>query len=117
MKLIVGEHSWEFEDGFQGMVNSILNVEAIAMEKATDKPFEALCKSLVEGSRLAVTAFVWVLRKRAEPTLRFVDVTFREGEFSIDISDEQAAAEAAEAESDGAQLPPPEAGEPAPETS
>ena len=72
---------------FQDLVNKILNVEAMAMERETGMTFEHLGRTLPEGSRTAVTAFVWILRKREDPRIKFHEIEFVENEWDLIITD------------------------------
>jgi hypothetical protein len=88
---------------FQDLVNKTMNVEAMAMERHTGVSFELLAGSLPAGSRTALTAFIWILRKREEPTLKFDDVSYAEEDLDIIITEadharRKEAEEAAEAE-------------------
>lgn len=65
----------------------LLNVEAIVIEKKTGLTVAALLFGLAAKSATAVTAAVWVLRKRAEPKLRFEDVVFAIGDCEIEDPD------------------------------
>ena len=60
--------------------DKILNVEAMAIEQATDRPWLAIVQGLEKGSLVSFTAIVWILRKREEPWLQFTDVQFKVGE-------------------------------------
>lgn len=68
----IGEHVLDIDPA------KLLNVEFIAIERATQGrlTMNALNKAMQAGSMEAITALVWVLRKRHEPQLRFDDVTF-----------------------------------------
>lgn len=59
-----------------GDADSITNVEAMAIERVTDMDMSTFSKKLEAGSALAITAWVWVMARRAEPTIRFDDVEF-----------------------------------------
>jgi hypothetical protein len=69
-------------------VNNLLNVELIAITKATGMELPQLGQALKDGSVLALTALVWVLRRRSEPGLRFDDVQFTIG--SLQLEDDAA---------------------------
>jgi hypothetical protein len=73
----------------------LTNVEAMAIEKVTGLDLGDFHTRLKAGSALAVTAWVWVLAKRQEPTLRFSEVEFdmtelaeQEGPTGEEIDDE-----------------------------
>ena len=61
---------------FEFDTDRLLNVECIAIEKATRLTVDQWQAGLNSGSAVAITALVWVLRKRQEPTLRYEDVAF-----------------------------------------
>ena len=54
----------------------ITNREGMSIESATDMTFTEVMDKASNGSLLALTALVWVVRKRNEPGLRFDDVDF-----------------------------------------
>ena len=56
--------------------DTLLNTEAMAIERATGWEMADFLAKLGKQSVLAMTAFVWVMAKRMEPTLRFDDVEF-----------------------------------------
>lgn len=70
MKLTVDGEVFDFD------MTRITNVEGMAIEKATGGTYVEWAQSMEAGSMLAVTALVWIVRKRQEPTLRFEDVEF-----------------------------------------
>lgn len=96
---------------FQDLVNKTMNVEAMAMERHTGVSFELLAGSLPSGSRTSLTAFIWILRKREEPTLKFDEIVYVEGDLEIIITDadharrEEAEKKAAEEEATAAEHP------------
>jgi hypothetical protein len=53
-----------------------LNVEAIAVEKAANLTWPQVMIGLNNGQMSAVTAIVWLLRKRENPVLQYSDVEF-----------------------------------------
>lgn len=57
--------TWRYEP------DKMLSSEAIAIEKVTGWEYEDFGSHLVQRSVLARKALLWVLLKRAEPTLRF----------------------------------------------
>ena len=66
----------------------LMNVEAIAIEKVCKLTVGDLLVGMATKSLLAVTAVVWVLRKRNEPRLQFSDVEFSVGECELVDPDE-----------------------------
>lgn len=68
-----------FEDGRVFETDAaprLTNVEAMAIEKVTGLELGEFHAKLQSGSALALTAWVWVMAKRQEPTLRFSEVEF-----------------------------------------
>lgn len=55
---------------------TLTNDEAMAIEKVTGGTYAQWGQALTNGSALATTAMVWILRRRNEPALRFDDVHF-----------------------------------------
>lgn len=81
MKISVDGEQYEFDP------EKMLNTEAIAIERATGQTFQQWSKSAQAGSIEAVTALVWIVRKRQQPDLRFKDVEFVLA--SVDIEDDE----------------------------
>ena len=63
--------------------NDITNREAMAIESATGVTFGEFGELLKKGSALALTALVWILKRRANPSLKFGDVDFKFGELEL----------------------------------
>lgn len=61
----------------------ILNVEAIAIEKAAGLIWTEVLVGLAQGRISAVSAVVWIMRKRANPSLLFDSVVFDVGDYEI----------------------------------
>jgi hypothetical protein len=61
-----------------------LNTEAIAVEKVANLTWPQVLVGLNTGQMSAVTAIVWLLRRRKDPTLAFADVQFDTGIEVID---------------------------------
>jgi hypothetical protein len=55
---------------------SILNTEAIAVQKVTGYGYDEWLGKCDDGDPQAVTAMVWVAMKRQNPELRYSDVSF-----------------------------------------
>lgn len=62
----------------------MMNVEAIAVEEKAGLTLAELGRQLVKGSAKAVTAILWVMRKRSEPALRYTDVTYPIGDLTME---------------------------------
>jgi hypothetical protein len=71
MKVAADGVTYDFDE------NRFLNVEFIAIERATGMTAVQWQHGLNSGSAMACTALIWICRRRAgEPTLRFDDVEF-----------------------------------------
>lgn len=81
--VVVGEERYEFVE------EDLTNVELIDIEKETDLTAVEFFQKINRGSMLAMTALVWILRRRTEPALQFKDVKFAASTFEIDNSDVQ----------------------------
>ena len=87
MKIVLGppdgpKQEWEF--------GRLMNVELIAIEKQTGLMGTEVTDALNKRSVLALTALVWVIRKRREPQLQFEHVRFAMDELSIEEDEEDA---------------------------
>lgn len=69
-------------------ISKFMNVEMIAVERATGLPVPAFFMGVYSGSMLARTALLWILRKRQEPSLLFDEVELEIGELDIQDPDE-----------------------------
>lgn len=65
----------------------LLNVEAIAIERKTGLTLMAVLAGMATGSMTAITAAVWVMRKRANPKLMFEQVVFNSGDYWLEDPD------------------------------
>ena len=81
MKLTVKGIEYEFSE------DSLTNREAMDIEKVTGGSFGQFTEALKDGSTLALTAMVWTVQKRDNPSLRFGDVEFTFGELEV-VNDE-----------------------------
>ncbi len=73
----VGDESYEFDFA------SPSNREVMQIERVFDGTFKEFGVALRNGSVTALTCLVYVLEKRTNPALRFDDVEFSIGEFSV----------------------------------
>ena len=80
MRLTVDGEVYDFDP------MKITNVEGMAVEKHTRMLYNDWAEAVNQGSMLARTALVWIVRKRQEPTLLFDQVLFT----SLDIEHEAA---------------------------
>ena len=74
MKFLIDGETVEFD------TERITNVEGMAIERVTGMLFGEWGELLNKGSMLAITALVWIIRKRQDPPLRFDDVLFEQFE-------------------------------------
>jgi hypothetical protein len=65
------------------------NVELMALEELTGWSMGELSERLSTGSVKAITAIVWLLRRREEPGLPFADVKFRTSDISVELIDDE----------------------------
>lgn len=68
---------WQFEP------NKMMSPEAEAIERLTEMTFLEWGQKLVAGSMLAARAFVYVMLKRATPTLKFDEVQICTDDFHV----------------------------------
>jgi hypothetical protein len=65
-------------------LSKLLNVEVIALTKAIGVKFSEIGQKLADYDFETITALVWILRKRTEPTLRFDEVEFEIGSMRVE---------------------------------
>lgn len=72
----------------------LMNVEAIAIKQATNLTLQGWNDAISQADPVAITAMVWIVRKREDPTVQFADVEFNLMEFLESLeSDEEPDAE------------------------
>ena len=78
------DREWRFDEG------ELLNTEMIAIERQTGLTNDEFWDATKRGSFIALTALVWILRRREpdEAGLAFDDVVFRAATFDIDQTDD-----------------------------
>lgn len=74
-----GRETHEYQRG------KLMNVEYMAMERETGLIGGDLEDALAKGGASALTALIWVLRKRTHHRLRFDEVTFEIGDVTIEL--------------------------------
>lgn len=63
----------------------MLSHDSEQIEKMTSMTWEEFLAALQKGSTIARRALLWILLRRTHPTtLRFADVSFKQGELSVD---------------------------------
>ena len=87
MKITVDGELFEFD------MDRMTNVEGMAVERATGMLFSEWAAALEKGSMLAITALVWVIQKRANPPLKFVDVSYEMSSLVVDQDEDEAEAD------------------------
>ena len=86
LRFTVDGEKYEFDQ------HRVMNVEAIAIKRVTSEHlgFVDWLKAVGDSDVEALTALVWIVRKRAEPELRFSEVEFNVMEFieSLEMDEE-----------------------------
>lgn len=65
--------------------DEMLNHESELIERRTDWCWQEFLQNLQKGSTLARRALLWTFQRRVHHTLRFEDVTFRQGELVLEF--------------------------------
>lgn len=103
----VGEDSWPFD------AERCLNVELMAIERATGFNANEFENGVNRGSVIACTALVWILKRRhVDPATLFDDIVFEMGDFNLKAEDDAPLDSEAPPENVGSSEPtsPPESG-------
>jgi hypothetical protein len=74
----VDGNSYEFED------TSADNIELMAIERVTGMTTAEWADAINRGSMLGTTALIWIMRRRAEPGLKFDDVHFHPASLKVE---------------------------------
>lgn len=85
MILHAGEEKYEISP------KRILNVEAIAVKRKIGLDYQAWMEAMSNFDPEALTAFVWIAKRRMEPTFRYEDVSFELGSIEFELNDEEKA--------------------------
>lgn len=92
MKIRVGDNEYVFDP------DEVSNEEAMQIERTCACTFTQWADQVTAGSITALTALVWLLRRREQPSLKFTDVRFKLGDFDLhDESEETPSTQSAEA--------------------
>jgi hypothetical protein len=83
--LSAGDEKFEFSP------DDILNVEAIAVKKKIGMDVQQWMEAVSKFDAEAVTALIWVAKKRTQPTLRYEDVSFPLSSLGFELTDEEKA--------------------------
>lgn len=79
------KREWDFK------LHKLLTTEAEAIEKRAGIPYIELHPRLMTSQPSARRALIWVLLKRSDPTLQYMDVDFPMGAFQAELDDEEKA--------------------------
>lgn len=82
MKISIDGEEFEYDTG------KLLNIEAIALQKATGMRPPEFGKALEAGDAIAITGLVWLLWMRNDKHVKFADVVFDLA--TIEIEDDEA---------------------------
>lgn len=80
MKLTIDGTAYDFDPA------TMRNDEAILIERECQMTFKAWGELLTQGSITAMTALVWIVQRREDPSIAFGDVRFEFG--SLDVEDD-----------------------------
>jgi hypothetical protein len=69
--------------------NKLMSAEREVLERKTDRDFSAFTKAVLSGNSLCRRALLWVLLKRAHPTLKLEDVDFAWDELKLEYSKQE----------------------------
>jgi hypothetical protein len=72
------KREWQFRP------DDMLNHESEAIERRTEWTWQEFLMNLQKGSTLARRALLWTMLRREHHVLRFEDVSFAQGEVSVD---------------------------------
>jgi hypothetical protein len=69
----------------------ILNTEAMLIKKKIGLDFQAWLEAMGRMDAEAVTALIWIARKRSDASVRYEDVTFPLGAVEFELTDDEKA--------------------------
>lgn len=76
-------------DKYEISPNGILNPEAVAVKKKIGLDYKPWMEALSDYQVDALTAFVWIAKKRQDPTVKFEDIVFEMGSIEFEWSKEE----------------------------
>lgn len=85
MKALIHIGSGDSRETYEYVRGKMLNVEFGAMERVTGMIGEDLERALDKAGQNAITALIWVLRKRMNPRAKLEEVVFEVGELVVEI--------------------------------
>ncbi len=89
LRIRLGEQEWTTD----ASLGQLLNVEVMAIERATGMALNEFTQALQRGSLTSITALIWVLRRRQEPGLELDAVSFVLDDLDTEVIDDDPAAE------------------------
>lgn len=96
MKVHVQGKTYTFSD------DDLDNFDLMDIEDVTGLATSDWQDALLKGSGRALTALVWILRRKSEPSLEFKDVRFKLNEIALENDEDEESGKAAEAVSEAA---------------
>lgn len=84
MTVHVGNRQFFFDE------DEIENTDLMDIEDVTGLATTDWQEALTKGSGRAITALIWILQRKSEPSLAFSDVKFKLSEISMEIETEDA---------------------------
>lgn len=79
------------DDKFDISPKDILNTEAMLIKKKIGLDFQTWLEAMGKMDAEAVTALIWIARRRTNPTERYEDVVFPLGAVEFELTDEEKA--------------------------
>ncbi len=84
-------------DKYEISPKDILNTEAMLIKKKIGLDFQPWLEAMGRMDAEAVTALIWIARRRTEPNVRYEEISFPLGAVEFELTEEEKAeAEAAE---------------------
>lgn len=84
MEIQIGDDIYPFD------LNELRNDEADALERALGYSFKEFSERLEAGWSSALTAYVWIMRRRSDPSVRLAEVKFVLSGLNMLYSDDEA---------------------------
>lgn len=79
------------DDKFDISPKDILNTEAMMIKRKIGLDFQTWLEAMGKMDAEAVTALIWIARKRTNPNERYEDVVFPLGAVEFELTDEEKA--------------------------
>lgn len=84
MELKIGEDAYPFD------LDELRNDEADALERLAGCSITEFTKRLRGGYSSAMTQFVWLMKRRDDPSIKVSDIRFRLSDVSVQYADDEA---------------------------